>query len=240
MSREVRRRVFLAVGIPIGGMVFVAVMLWAFSRVLLAVDKDIAPVVALLLALNILVGSALAAIVRGRRSFGLVVAMMIVVVLGAGIAAAFVGEQELHRLPSAGPEDHAAPPAGPEDQGPEGAPTPTPGEGEEDAEQGGEETEEGGAEAAGEPVSVAADDLAFDTQTLELPAEEQVTIAFDNRDAAPHNVAIYDSEGGEPIFQGEIIDGGTQIDYTFESPAPGEYYFQCDVHPTMNGDVVVG
>ena len=230
MSREVRRRVFLSAAIPIGATLFVALMLWAFSRVLLAVDKDVAPLVALLFAMNILVGCALAAILRSRRSFAFVVGVMILVVLGAGIAAAFVGEQPVHRAASAGPEDHGAPAAEPAEE-PAEEPTEEPAE---------EPTEEPTEEPAGDAVAIAAENLSFSTDTLELPADTQATIAFDNRDSQPHNVSIYESEGGEPIFQGEVIDGGTQIEYTFEAPEPGEYYFQCDVHPTMNGTAVVG
>jgi plastocyanin len=39
---------------------------------------------------------------------------------------------------------------------------------------------------------------------------------------------------------GEIITGPATINYTFTAPSePGTYYFQCDVHPSMNGDFIV-
>ena len=89
-------------------------------------------------------------------------------------------------------------------------------------------------------VTITADDLAFDASTIEAPAGEAFTITLVNNDSAPHNISIYTEKGGEPIVQGEIINQGETA--TIEVPAQeaGEYYFQCDVHPDMNGTLVVG
>jgi plastocyanin len=85
---------------------------------------------------------------------------------------------------------------------------------------------------------VVAEGLEFDVETLTLVANEPNEIEFENVDSAPHNIAIYQDEGaGEAIFQGEQISAST-ITYEIEGPEPGEYYFQCDVHPDMNGNVV--
>jgi plastocyanin len=87
--------------------------------------------------------------------------------------------------------------------------------------------------------TIVAEGLAFDTSELMLPAGREASLTLDNRDeGTPHNVAIYVEEGGEPIFQGEVFNGPAQQTYTFTIPEPGEYYFQCDVHPQMNGTVV--
>jgi glucose/arabinose dehydrogenase/plastocyanin len=91
-------------------------------------------------------------------------------------------------------------------------------------------------------VNISADNLAFDTGTITVPAGAEVTMVFDNQDdGVPHNVAVYDSPlRAEQIFVGEIIDGPAEITYTFTAPEePGTYYFQCDVHPDMNGDFIV-
>jgi plastocyanin len=86
---------------------------------------------------------------------------------------------------------------------------------------------------------IVAEGIAFDTNELMLPAGMEASLTLDNRDeAVQHNVAIYTEEGGEPIFQGELITGPAEQAYTFTIPEPGEYYFQCDVHPQMNGTVV--
>jgi plastocyanin len=99
---------------------------------------------------------------------------------------------------------------------------------------------EGGGGGGGGGTLVAKD-LAFNTAELHLPAGQEVSLEFDNQDnAVPHNVAIYTEEGGEPIFQGETITGPATTTYTFTIPDPGQFYFQCDLHPTMNGTVAAG
>ncbi len=95
-------------------------------------------------------------------------------------------------------------------------------------------------EPEGTELAIAASNLQFDTDCLAAPAGEAFTIEFDNQEAVPHNVAIYQAEGGAAFFQGEIITGPDTITY---QPDPideeGNLYFQCDVHPTMNGTFVV-
>ena len=90
-------------------------------------------------------------------------------------------------------------------------------------------------------LTVTADALAFDTACLALPAGEAVTIRLVNaEDVEPHNVAIYtDSSRATQLFSGDIVDGGESIDYQIEALEPGTYYFDCTIHPAMNGSVVV-
>jgi len=88
---------------------------------------------------------------------------------------------------------------------------------------------------------VVAQDIAFDTSTIELVADVPSTITFENRDAGvQHNIAIYtDSTLAEELFNGELITGPDTVQYPIPPLAVGEYYFQCVVHPAMNGTVVV-
>ena len=98
----------------------------------------------------------------------------------------------------------------------------------------------GGGGGQGAAVTVTAQNIAFDTDTIELPADTESTITLDNEDTVPHNIAIYtDDTVVENLFRGETVTGDT-IDYTVPPLDAGEYYFQCDVHPTMNGSAVVG
>ena len=91
----------------------------------------------------------------------------------------------------------------------------------------------------GEFVLEAAD-LAFDKESLDFPASTEVVLKFENHEAIPHNFSMYESEGGEPLFEGEILNAEGEIEYEFETPPAGEYYFQCDVHPKeMRGTVHV-
>jgi plastocyanin len=226
VSREVRRRVSLGFILPIGALLGIGVLVFAFSRILLALDADVAPWVALLFAVNILVGCALAAALPGRRSFAFLGTVLVATIIGGGIAGAVVGEAPVHSLVE---EGHEAPePTGPPTAPPTGEPT-------------GEPTEEPTGPPPEGPAAIVAEGIAFDTDELRFPPESEVGLRFVNRDTGiPHNVAIYESQGGEPIFQGEIITGPAETDYTFTTPAPGEYYFQCDVHPNMSGSVAVG
>jgi plastocyanin len=94
----------------------------------------------------------------------------------------------------------------------------------------------------GVAVTVTAQNVAFDTDTIDIPADTESTITFDNEDAGvQHNIAIYrDDTLAENLFRGEIITGVDTIDYSVPPLDAGEYYFHCDVHATMNGTVVVG
>jgi plastocyanin len=85
--------------------------------------------------------------------------------------------------------------------------------------------------------------MAFNTQTMRVPAGASVSIGFENRDAGiPHNFSLYtDASATTPIFKGEAINGPGTIVYKFTAPTqPGTYFFRCDVHPTtMTGSFIV-
>jgi signal transduction histidine kinase len=91
-------------------------------------------------------------------------------------------------------------------------------------------------------VEIVARGNAFDTRVLHLP-ERSVQIRFANLDVGvPHNVAIYDADGGDgaPLFRGEMIVGSSTTTYLFDSPLRGAYTFRCDAHPvSMVGTVLV-
>jgi plastocyanin len=89
-------------------------------------------------------------------------------------------------------------------------------------------------------VALCSDDLVFDATTIEAPAGEEFTITYTNAESQPHNVAVYTEEGGEEIVIGEVITGPSVTDQVVV-PAldPGTYYFRCDIHPEMEGTVVI-
>ena len=89
-------------------------------------------------------------------------------------------------------------------------------------------------------VEITAADLAFDVTTIEAPAGEDFTITLVNDDSAPHNISIYTEEGGELIGSvGDTAEGGQTATLDVSALEAGTYYFQCDIHPDMNGSVVV-
>jgi plastocyanin len=91
-------------------------------------------------------------------------------------------------------------------------------------------------------VTISADGLAFSTDTLTVRADSDFSMAFDNREAVPHNVAIYgDDSATDALFTGETITGPRTVTYEVPALQAGEYSFRCDVHPTqMTGTVEAG
>jgi plastocyanin len=90
-------------------------------------------------------------------------------------------------------------------------------------------------------LRIAADDLAFSTSALSAPADEPFQIAFDNQESAPHNVAIYGDESAtEQVFGSDPFSGPAVVTYDVPALAPGSYFFRCDVHPDMAGELAVG
>lgn len=90
--------------------------------------------------------------------------------------------------------------------------------------------------------AVTAENVAFDTESLELPAGESTQLEFHNEDASSvtHNIAIYEDDSvNNALFQGETIPGGQSVTYEIPPLDKGTYYLQCDVHPGMNGEVKV-
>lgn len=94
-------------------------------------------------------------------------------------------------------------------------------------------TVEGGA------VEITAANLEFNVTTIEAPAGEDFTITLVNDDSAPHNFSIYDEEGGQVLALGPTAEGGQTVETDVTALEPGTYYFQCDIHPDMNGTLVV-
>lgn len=88
-------------------------------------------------------------------------------------------------------------------------------------------------------VELSAADLAFDASVIQPPAGEPFTIRFTNNDTAPHNLAIDAQEGGDEIVTGDIISQGQTAEIQVPALDPGEYFFVCDLHPDMNGTIVV-
>ena len=90
-------------------------------------------------------------------------------------------------------------------------------------------------------LRISAKDLRFSTSTLSAPADKPFQIAFDNQESALHNVAIYrDSSAGERVFGSDPFSGPRVVTYAVPELAAGTYYFRCDVHPDMSGQLVAG
>jgi plastocyanin len=96
----------------------------------------------------------------------------------------------------------------------------------------------------GTTVTISAQNTAFDKDCLAAPAAQAFTIEFTNNDAGvPHNVDIYDRQGGTHLGGAgptEFFPGPGTTTYKVSPLDAGTYFFQCDVHPTaMFGTFVV-
>ena len=87
---------------------------------------------------------------------------------------------------------------------------------------------------AASPVAGAATvriaNLAYDPATITVPAGSTVT--WSNDDVTPHTVTALDGQ-----FDSGIFDPGASFSFTFSEP--GTFAYQCLLHPTMQGSVVV-
>ena len=98
-----------------------------------------------------------------------------------------------------------------------------------------------GTAAAGSGLEIEAEDTAFSTDTLDAPAGETFTVEFKNRDdGIGHTFSLYPSQQAaqtdeDPIASSELVQGPADRSVSVPALEAGEYYFQCDIHNTMNG-----
>jgi plastocyanin len=85
----------------------------------------------------------------------------------------------------------------------------------------------------------------FDKDCLAAPAGEAFTVAFANDDEGiPHNWTVYADESAQQSLGGaggaaSSITGPDETTYDVEGLEAGEYFFQCDLHPsTMVGTFI--
>lgn len=204
LTGEVRLRVPLPIIVPFGALILIALATFGFSRILLSVPKEIATIVAMVTAANVLGACAVIALRRNmNRSImsELAVVVLYPVIVGAVIATMGLDEAGHGEEAGHGPGPQPPPAAG---------------------------------------TSVTASGTAFDTQELALTAGETAEIEFVNEDTVPHNISIYEDDSADrAIFEGELITDDSTT-YSFDVPdKPGDAYFQCDVHPNMNGTVTI-
>ena len=92
----------------------------------------------------------------------------------------------------------------------------------------------------GTTLTISAHDLKFDKDCLAAPADQELTIAFDNTEALPHNVAIRNEDNDGDLFNGEVFSGPKTVTYRVKGLPAGTYRFWCSVHPSqMQGTFIV-
>ena len=91
-------------------------------------------------------------------------------------------------------------------------------------------------------VTLVAKDLKWDLAKLYFKADQTVTVTVDNKDAGiPHNFGVWDSsKKSKELFKPPTnVEGGAKGDYQVSPLKKGTYFFECEIHPTMNGSVEV-
>lgn len=207
---EVRFRVPLPIVIPLLSLLTIAAVTILFGKLLLALPHEAALIIASVTAANVLGAAAFIAL-RGRMDGQSLLELFAIMLYPVlvGFVVVQVGAF------AEGGEAHA--PAGSEGEA---------------------------APAKGGGLTIAAANIAFDTDTIELTAGEKAQIDFVNQDSLEHNLSIYESQADgiafqNPLFEGEIINGGESITYSVPALKEGDRYFQCDIHPNMSGTASV-
>jgi plastocyanin len=210
---ELRLRIPLPLVVPVVAVAVIFACTYGFSRILLAVSPEAATTIALVVAANILVACAFVALRPRMHRVGVLEVVLIALYpVLIGVVLAYTG------VASETGEAAEQPAAEPE--------------------------QPGQTTASGSNITVTTENLAFDASELQFPAGKQVSLALDNQDTVPHNLSLYATEEDgqaqtNALFKGANVDAGASTTYEFKAPKRGDYYFQCDIHPTMNGDVVV-
>jgi plastocyanin len=212
---EVRIRVPLPLVVPLAAIAVIALVTIGYSRILLGVTAEAATAIALVTAANILIACSFVALRSRMHRIGVLEVVLIAlypILVGVVLAYTGVGSNEGAAAPrEAAPAQSAEQPAA----------------------------------ASGGAVTLVAQNISFDTDQIELPANKDVSVTLENQDTAPHNFAIYRNEQDataqtKPLFRGDPVDPNASDTYEFKSPPKGSYYFHCDIHPTMSGEVTVG
>ena len=210
MSEEVRFRVPLPFVIPVVSLLVIAAGTIGLSRILLSVPKEVAVIIALAVSANLLIAAAFVANrPESARSSWAELLIVFTYPIVIGIVLTQLNIGEAGHAAAAGEEAGAH-----------------------------EASEEAGGAGSN---TVSAEALQFNTDEITLSAGEEAELTFNNDDSSSvqHNVAIYEEQGGKELFVGDVIPGGQAVTYSVPALDKGEYYFQCDVHPGMNGSVVV-
>jgi plastocyanin len=91
-------------------------------------------------------------------------------------------------------------------------------------------------------VTLTANNLQFSTACIDAVAGSEIVILFNNQEAVPHDLAVYkDNTKKDLVGKTEIVtgpDGSTTL--TLPAQQPGQLYFECTIHTSMNGSLVVG
>lgn len=81
-----------------------------------------------------------------------------------------------------------------------------------------------------------ANNIAFDSADVDVPANKAFILVFENAENVGHNVSIYSDAGYQTrLFEGAVFNGPATRWYPVPALGVGTWVFKCEVHPDMNG-----
>ena len=94
---------------------------------------------------------------------------------------------------------------------------------------------------ASNSVTLTANNLQFSTTCIQAVVGKNIVIHFTNEEAVPHDVAVYkDNTKKELLGKSDIVTGPNgSTTLTIPVQLPGQLYFECTIHTSMNGSLVV-
>jgi uncharacterized cupredoxin-like copper-binding protein len=94
--------------------------------------------------------------------------------------------------------------------------------------------------------TINAKNIQWDLKQLLFKANAKITVTVDNQDTSlgvPHNFGLFTNAArtaDKEIFKpAKDVAPGQKVDYVVPALKAGTYYFQCDIHPSMNGTATV-
>lgn len=83
-----------------------------------------------------------------------------------------------------------------------------------------------------------ANNIAFDSGDLAIPANKPFVLVFENAENVGHNVSIYSDAGYQTrLFEGVVFSGPATRWYPVPALGAGMWVFKCDLHPNMQGSL---
>ena len=94
--------------------------------------------------------------------------------------------------------------------------------------------------STGPTLAVTSRNSRFGSKCLAAPADQPLTISYDNRDSVGHNIVLSEPDGGgHVLFRSEMVVGPRTQTFSVGSLKPGTYSFHCEAHPAMSGRLIV-
>jgi cytochrome c oxidase subunit II len=94
------------------------------------------------------------------------------------------------------------------------------------------------------PRSIAAKGIAFNKDCLAGPVNRPFEITFENQEPIPHNVAFFEGKDASsprvlPQSETPLFPGPQTTTYKLPALKAGSYFFHCDAHQGMTGELKV-